>query len=105
MLQQEADAPSIGATPAGRVEQFATPAATVAEGEPVTNDATPGSAMSDDDLPVAKMHDAVVLGDLKRNLASICKFLECGQRNAIRLNCLYIHCFGKARRPKPAPVS
>lgn len=74
VLQQEAVAPVPKATPAGRVEQSATQVATVAEEEPVANDVTPGPAMSEDDLLVAKIHGGVVAGDLKRNLVSIREF-------------------------------
>jgi hypothetical protein len=105
VLQQEAVAPVTKATLAGRVEQSPTQVATVAEEEPVANDVTPGPAMSDDDLQVSKIHDAVVAGDLKRNLASIRKFLECGQPKAIRLNRLYVERFGEARSPRREPVS
>ena len=58
---------------------------------------TSSPAMSDDDLQVSKIHDAVVAGDLKRNLASIRKFVGCAQTRAIHLNRLYIDRFGKTR--------
>ncbi|CAB3778258.1 hypothetical protein [Pararobbsia alpina] len=73
--QPEAVAPIPKATPVGCIEQTAIHAATIAEGESVANDVSPGSAMSEDDLMVAKIHEAVVAGRLKRNLASIRKFL------------------------------
>ncbi len=50
--------------------------------------------MSDDDLLVAQIHEAVVAGRLTRNLVSIRKFLRCGQPKATRLNQLYVSRFG-----------
>jgi hypothetical protein len=97
MPQREAVAPVLQATPAGRVEQSATHAATVAEEAPVESDATAGPAMSDDDHVIAEIHETVVAGRLTRNLASIRKFVARAQSRPIRLNLLYIDRFGMAR--------
>ena len=88
---------NVEATPAGCVESSATPGACLADDEPVENDVTPDAATPEDDRLVAQIRDAVVAGDLGRDLASIRKFLHCGQPKAIRLNRLYIERFGKAR--------
>lgn len=77
MLQHKAVVRIPDAPPTGRGEQTAGHAAAIAGDESVANDARRSSAMSEDDLRVAKIHHAVVAGDLKRILASICKFLEC----------------------------
>ncbi|CAJ4224554.1 putative twin-arginine translocation pathway signal protein [Burkholderia pseudomallei] len=96
--RQEAVAPIPEATPAACVELIQTRAATIVTDQSVANDARPDHAMPEDDLLVAKIHEAVVAGRLKRNLASIRKFLECGQPKAIRLNRLYVARFGTASR-------
>lgn len=97
MSQQETVAPISKATPLGRAEQTATHAATIAEGESVPNGASLGSAISEDDLLVARIHEAIVAGRLTRNLTSIRNFLRCGQPKALRLNRLYVGRFGNAR--------
>lgn len=104
VLRQEAVAPVPEATPAGRVEQSATHTPRqVPRKSP--SQATPGPAMSDDDWLVAKIHEAVVAGRLKRNLVSIREFVGCAQTRAIHLNRLYIDRFGKTRSPRTATVS
>lgn len=96
--RQEAVATIPEATPTACVELIQTRAATIGTDQSVANDAGPDHAMPEDDLLVAKIHEAVVAGRLKRNLASIRKFLECGQPKAIRLNRLYVARFGTASR-------
>jgi len=96
--RQEAVATIPDATSAACGELIQTRAATIATGQPVANDAGPDNAIPEDDLLVAKIHEAVVAGRLKRNLASIRKFLGCGQPKAIRLNRLYVARFGAASR-------
>jgi hypothetical protein len=86
----------------GRDWQVATHTATLAEGEAVVNDASAATATSDDDRLVAEIHEAVVAGKLRRDLASIRKFLRCGQPKAIRVNRLYVERFGKAHTPTGA---
>lgn len=97
VLQQEVVAPMPGATAAGRVGQTDSHAAAIAEAKSVASDSSRSSDMSEDDLLIAKIHEAVIAGRLTRNLASIRRFLECGQPKATRLNRLYVARFGKAR--------
>lgn len=103
--QREAVASIPEATPVSRAGPSATHVATVAEDEIFENDAGETSIVSDDDLLVKKIREAVVAGRLRRNLVSIRKFLGCAQSDAIRLNRLYIARFGKAGSPRPAPIS
>lgn len=68
---------------------------TVPVGLETVADGTRGDTeLSEDELLVAQIHEAVVAGRMKRNLASIRKFLECGQTKATRLNQLYVSRFG-----------
>ncbi|MBF3536326.1 hypothetical protein ISG10_01700 [Burkholderia pseudomallei] len=105
VLQREAVASIPEATPVSRAGPSVTHVATVAEDEILANDAGGISVVSDDDLLVKKIREAVVTGRLRRNLVSIRKFLGCAQSDAIRLNRLYIARFGKAGSPRPAPIS
>ncbi|WP_395061132.1 hypothetical protein [Paraburkholderia silvatlantica] len=95
-LPQEAVAPNVGVIPAGRVELSATLIAT-AERDSLVNGSDGLSKMSEDDHLIEKIHEAVVAGNLRRDLASIRKFVRCGQPKAIRLNRMYIERFGNAR--------
>ncbi|KGS49955.1 hypothetical protein X961_2978 [Burkholderia pseudomallei MSHR5613] len=104
-LQREAVASIPEATPVSRAGLSVTHVATVAEDEILENDAGRSSVVSDDDLLVEKIREAVVAGRLRRNLVSIRKFLGCAQSEAIRLNRLYVARFGKAGSPRPAPIS
>ncbi|KVX34775.1 hypothetical protein WT32_18385 [Burkholderia anthina] len=97
--QREAVASIPEATPVSRAERSVTYVATVAEDEILANDAGGSSVMSDDDLLVEKIREAVVAGRLRRNLASIRSFLGCGQGKAVRLNRLYVDRFGKVSDP------
>lgn len=89
-------APILEARLPGRVDQSSTHAATGPQAEAVVRDACLGSVSQEDDRLVAAIREAVVAGRLERNLASIRKFLACGQGKATRLNRLYIERFGKA---------
>ncbi|WCM19793.1 hypothetical protein NDK50_20660 [Paraburkholderia bryophila] len=83
---------------ASRVDLSSTDAATGgAKAKAVENDASPSSVTPEDDRLLATIREAVVAGLLKRNLASICEFLGCGQNKATRLNRLYIVRFGHVR--------
>ncbi|GAB6847475.1 hypothetical protein [Paraburkholderia kururiensis] len=97
VMHQETVAPILEVTPAGCVAQATTQVATAGEKESIVNDSSPDVAMSEDDQLIAKIHEEVAAGRLTRNLASIRKFLKCGQSKAIRLNRLYIARFGDVR--------
>ncbi|MGB8416984.1 hypothetical protein [Paraburkholderia sp.] len=95
--QHESVAPVPDVMSGSRVEWTDGHAAGISVSESIAKGLDGNPAMSEDDLLVAKIHEAVVAGRLTRNLASIRKFLQCGQRKAARLNSLYIDRFGKAR--------
>lgn len=103
--QQDGVTPVVEETLPGRVEQCATHVTTMPAGEPVANDASRGPAMSDDDRRIAEIRGAVVAGRLKRNLASLRKFVGYAQSEATRLNRLYIERFGNAHTPRAASLS
>jgi hypothetical protein len=98
MSQQEAVAPMSEPPQDSRVGQDATQATAAVETQPVATDERENAVRSEDDLLVEKIHEPVVAGRLKCNLASIRKFLWCGQPKAIRLNRLYLDRFDNARR-------
>ncbi|MGU7775713.1 hypothetical protein ACV229_36875 [Burkholderia sp. MR1-5-21] len=70
VLQQEAVVAIPEATPAGRVEQTDSHAATVAAKESVANDSSPDPTMSEDDRLIAKIHEAVVAGCLTMSIST-----------------------------------
>ncbi|MCZ2903223.1 hypothetical protein [Burkholderia thailandensis] len=100
-------------TSAGRIESVTTGDTTASAcdlvatdaGASVIDHAAAGAAPPDDDEMIAKIREAVVAGQLKRNLVSIRKFLGCRQDNAARLNRLYIERFGKRPRADLVPMS
>lgn len=65
---------------------------------PVAGSKSAGSlVMSDDDLLLKKIHEAVVAGELKPTQQAIRKLLRCGQPKAGSLNRQYLARFGRIR--------
>jgi hypothetical protein len=95
--QPETVAPILKATLDSHAEQTDGHLADIVMREPFANDASESPAMTEDELLVAKIYEAVAAGHLTRNLASIRKFLECGQPKAARLYRLYRDRFGEPK--------
>lgn len=101
MPRHEPVAPVPDVMSGSRVEESDGHAADIAVSESVADDATGSSAMTEDDVLVAKIHEAVLAGRVTRNLAAIRKFLRCGQPKATRLYGLYRARFGEVRCQAP----